>query len=98
VIRLDQEENRLIIGSKSELAAKECTVTDINWIGTEPPKKAMSVQTRIRYRHQEAESILRPLDPNTVTVHFSQAQYAITPGQAAVFYQGERVLGSGWIS
>jgi len=98
VIRLDQEENRLIIGSKSELAATECTVTDINWIGTEPPEKAMSVQTRIRYRHQEAESILKPLDPYTVTVHFSQAQYAITPGQAAVFYQGKRVLGSGWIS
>jgi tRNA-specific 2-thiouridylase len=97
VIRLDQEENRLIIGSKSELAATECTVTDINWIGTEHPKKAMSVQTRIRYRHQEAESILKPLDPYTVTVHFSQAQYAITPGQAAVFYQGEQVLGSGWI-
>ncbi len=97
VIRLDQDENRLIIGSKSELAATECTVTDINWIGTEPPEKAMSVQTRIRYRHQEAESILKPLDPYTVTVHFSQAQYAITPGQAAVFYQGERVLGSGWI-
>jgi tRNA-specific 2-thiouridylase len=97
VIHLDQEENRLIIGSKSELAATECTVTDINWIGTEPPEKAMSVQTRIRYRHQEAESILKPLDPYTVTVHFSQAQYAITPGQAAVFYQGEHVLGSGWI-
>jgi tRNA-specific 2-thiouridylase len=98
VVRVDQEQNQLVIGSKSELAATECMVTDINWIGAEPPDKPISAQTRIRYRHQEAESILRPLDPNTVTVHFSQAQYAITPGQAAVFYQGERVLGSGWIS
>jgi len=97
VIHLDQEKNRLIIGPKSELAAKECTVTDVNWIGAESPEKAISARTRIRYRHQEAESILRPLDPHTVVVRFSQDQYAITPGQAAVFYQGERVLGSGWI-
>jgi tRNA-specific 2-thiouridylase len=97
VIHLDQEKNRLIIGPKSELEAKECTVTDVNWIGAESPDKTISARTRIRYRHREAESVLRPLDPRTVLVRFSQAQYAITPGQAAVFYQGERVLGSGWI-
>jgi tRNA-specific 2-thiouridylase len=98
VIRLDQQRNRLIIGAKSDLAATECTVTDINWIGTEPPDRPISAHTRIRYRHQEAESILSPLDPHTVMVRFFQAQHAITPGQAAVFYQGQRVLGSGWIA
>ena len=98
VIRLDKEQNRLVIGFKSELAATECMVTRINWIETEPPDKPISVQTRIRYRHREAESILTPVDRYTATVRFSKAQYAITPGQAAVFYQGERVLGGGWIS
>ena len=98
VIRLDKKENRLVIGSKSELAATECTVTHINWIESEPPDKPISVQTRIRYRHREAESILIPLDRYTATVRFSNAQYAITPGQAAVFYQGERVIGGGWIA
>jgi tRNA-specific 2-thiouridylase len=98
VIRLDSQQNRLVIGSKSELAATECVVTHINWIETEPPDKRISVHTRIRYRHQEAESILTPLDRYTATVRFSKAQYAITPGQAAVFYQGERVLGGGWIA
>ena len=73
-------------------------MTHINWIETVPPEKQISVQTRIRYRHQEAESVLTPLDPHTAMVRFSKTQYAITPGQAAVFYQGEQVLGGGWIS
>ena len=98
VIRIDKEQNRLVIGSKSELASTECTVIQINWIQTEPPDKPISVQTRIRYRHREAESILTPLDRYTARVRFSKAQCAITPGQAAVFYQGERVLGGGWIA
>jgi len=66
-------------------------------IGIEPPDKPISVNTRIRYRHQEAGSTLTPLDDRSATVRFSESQYAITPGQAAVFYQGERVLGGGWI-
>jgi tRNA-specific 2-thiouridylase len=97
VLRLDQGKNQLVIGAKSELAATECLVTKINWIGIEPSEKSISVQTRIRYRHKEAESILTPLDDDSATVRFSEPQYAITPGQAAVFYQGERVLGGGWI-
>jgi tRNA-specific 2-thiouridylase len=97
VLRIDQEQNQLVIGSKSELATTECLVTQINWIRIELPDKPISVQTRIRYRHQEAESTLTPLDDESAKVHFSEPQYAITPGQAAVFYQGERVLGGGWI-
>jgi tRNA-specific 2-thiouridylase len=97
VLRLDQEKNRLIVGFKSELAATQCLVKQINWIGMESPDKPISVQTRIRYRHREAESILTPLDRNTAKICFSEAQYAITPGQTAVFYDGERVLGGGWI-
>ncbi len=98
VIRLEREQNRLVIGSKSDLAATECMVSDINWIAAEPPDKAVSVKTRIRYRHQEAESILTPVGLHTAKIRFSRAQYAVTPGQAAVFYQGERVLGGGWIA
>lgn len=98
VIRLEREQNRLVIGSKSELAATECMVSDINWIETEPPDKPVSVKTRIRYRHQEAESILTPHDRYTAKVCFSRTQYAITPGQGAVFYDGNRVLGGGWIA
>lgn len=98
VIRLDKEENRLVIGFKSELAATECLVNRINWIEIEPPVEPILVQTRIRYRHREAESLLTPLGRDRAIVHFSKAQCAVTPGQAAVFYQDERVLGGGWIA
>ena len=97
VLRLDQERNRLVIGSKPELTATECLVREINWIGFEPPDKPVTVHTRIRYRHQEAKSILTPLSGRSAMIRFSTPQYAITPGQAAVFYRGERVLGGGWI-
>lgn len=98
VIRLDKDENRLVVGRKAELAVKELLVTDINWIEGNPPGRPISARTRIRYRHKEAESIVRPVDPHTATVEFSKAEYAVTPGQAAVFYDGERVLGGGWIA
>ena len=97
VLRLDQERNRLVIGSKSELAVTECLVKEINWIGFEPPARPVSVNTRIRYRHQEAESTLTPLNGHAAMIRFSKPQYAITPGQAAVFYKDQRVLGGGWI-
>ncbi len=97
VIGLDIAGNRLIVGTKSEAKSRECTVININWIGAESPKKPISAQTRIRYQHCEAESVITPLDHCTAKVIFSKAQQAITPGQAAVFYQEERVLGGGWI-
>lgn len=98
VIRLDHEHNSLVIGLKSETSARECLVTHINWIEGESPEKSMSVSTRIRYRHKEAESTLTPVDGHTARICFSQPQEAITPGQGAVFYQDERVLGGGWIA
>jgi tRNA-specific 2-thiouridylase len=97
VIRLDKKQNQLVIGSASELAASECLVADINWIGMNPPDKALSVKTRIRYRHQESDSLLTPASPHEARISFLRPQCAITPGQAAVFYQGDRVLGGGWI-
>ena len=98
VIRIDSSHNRLVVGSKPELAAQQCTVTHINWIDTEMPNRPISVKTRVRYRHQEADSTLTPLGDSRAVVDFSRPQYAITPGQAAVFYEGDRVLGGGWIA
>jgi tRNA-specific 2-thiouridylase len=98
VLRLDTEGNRLIIGTKRDLAATELTVMDINWIGMDPPEEPLGVGTRIRYRHKEAPSILHPIDAKTAKIVFYEPQSAITPGQAAVFYDAERVLGGGWIA
>ena len=98
VIRLDMSGNRLVIGFRDELAATECEVKSINWTTIRTPDEPISARTRIRYRHKEADSIITPAGRKTAIVRFSEPQYAITPGQAAVFYQGDRVLGGGWIA
>jgi tRNA-specific 2-thiouridylase len=96
VLRLDSGRNCLVVGAKKDLLASECTVKDINWIQP-PPTAPIEVRTRVRYRSQEVISTLFPLSDHTATVRFKTPLSAITPGQAAVFYQGDEVLGGGWI-
>jgi tRNA-specific 2-thiouridylase len=98
VLRLDTPKNTLVIGTKEELATAECIVSHVNWISIDPPKTPLYAKTRIRYRHKEVVSVLTPVGPHEVRVSFATPQHAVTPGQAAVFYQGNRVIGGGWIS
>ncbi len=97
VIRIDTAENRLVVGPKQAVYAQTCNVLDIQWIQEAPPNN-IHVDTRIRYRHQAAPSRLTLLKKDQVQVHFETPQSAITPGQAAVFYIGDEVLGGGWIA
>jgi tRNA-specific 2-thiouridylase len=97
VISIDPPKNALVVGPKSALKSHQCTVVDVNWIGIDPPSHPLLVKTRLRYRHREAASVLTPIDNGRVSVVFSGAQEAVSPGQAAVFYRGESVLGGGWI-
>jgi len=97
VIRLDIERNLLTVGAKKDLLSSECNVVEINWIG-EAPSLPLDVHTRIRYRSKEAASMILPQDKSTAIVRFKKPQTAITPGQCAVFYQGDEILGGGWIS
>ena len=60
--------------------------------------KSIEAACRIRYRHQEAPSLITMLEDGSVRVDFHEPQSGVTPGQAAVFYDGDRVLGGGWIS
>jgi len=97
VVALDRETNRLIVGDDSELRSSVCEVRDVNWIPFEPPATPVRASVRIRNRHEPAEAEITPLGDASARVAFQQPQRAITPGQAAVFYSGERVLGGGWI-
>ena len=97
VIRLDTERNRLTVGTKKDLMSSECKVVEINWIGKEPTTP-MEVHTRIRYRSKEAASMVFPQAKSTAMVRFKIPQSAVTPGQGAVFYQDDEILGGGWIS
>ena len=98
VLRLERDTNRLVVGTKTELATGQITVSDINWIGGHAPQESLHVKTRIRYRHKEAPSFVTPLSETKATVLFTKPQNAVAPGQAAVFYDGEHVLGGGWIT
>ncbi len=96
VLRLDTARNVLVVGFKEDLLSDRCRVTGINWING-PPDGPVDVQTRIRYRHAAAPSAAEPLDDRTAAVRFHVPQEAVTPGQGAVFYYGDVVLGGGWI-
>jgi len=97
VIRLDTARNRLIVGAKKDLLLSQCKVADINWIGQEPAS-LMEIHTRVRYRSKEVASTVLPQDKHSAIVRFKNPLSAITPGQGAVFYRGDEILGGGWIS
>ncbi len=97
VVEIDRAANRLIVGSDDELARDTCDVSDVNWIAVERLEQPARVMVKIRHRHEPSAAALEPLDAATARVRFDGPQRAITPGQAAVFYSGERVLGGGWI-
>ena len=97
VVSIDSEKNRLVVGFKKDLEVSECKVVNINWINQEPGFP-IKVYTRVRYRHKAAPSMLFPVDSHTAIVRFENPQSAVTPGQCAVFYQDDEVLGGGWIN
>jgi len=96
VVGMDRKQNRLKVGFKKDLFASEFKTVNINWIH-QKPDLPVKVHTRVRYRHQAAASTLIPVDAHTAVVRFETPQLAITPGQCAVFYKDDEVLGGGWI-
>jgi tRNA-specific 2-thiouridylase len=97
VVTLDAESNRVIVGEDTDLHRRTCEVRNVNWITMEqigPPLRAM---VKIRNKHAPAPATIEAAGETSVHVHFDVPQRAITPGQAAVFYSGECVLGGGWI-
>lgn len=96
VVRLDTARNTLVVGGKQDLLTRSCLVTDINWIA-EPPAGSLQVEARIRYRHEPVPARVIVREPTRAEVVFETPQPAVTPGQGAVFYNGNEVLGGGWI-
>src|ERR1700689_2060206 len=97
VVALDRQQNRLIVGEGRELRRSTCEVRDVNWIPCVVPQAPVQAMVRIRNRHEPAAAEITPLDATTARVKFREPQRAVTPGQAAVFYAAEKVLGGGWI-
>ena len=91
---IDAAHNRLILGKEEELRQAGCTVRALHWLSGQEPEIPWRGLVQIRSRHQAAPAELRPADHSTASLHFEQPQRAFTPGQFAVFYEEDRVLGS----
>ena len=96
VLRLNVNNNSLVVGSQNQLLSRRLIARKLSWVAGTPPKKPGSITARIRYRSPEAPIALS-LNAETAEVEFYEPQSAITPGQAIVFYQGDAVLGGGII-
>jgi len=96
VTRLEPETNTLVVGSDEGLWRRELAVAELNWLVDEPAA-AFRAAVRIRSRHEPAAALISPAGGSAWRVLFDEPQRAITPGQAAVFYDGDTVLGGGWI-
>lgn len=96
VVAIDAATRRVVVGEKENLGAAELIAGSCTW-SIERPHQELAAACRIRYRHREAPALLQPLDDGRVKVRFSEPQTGITPGQAAVFFQDDLVIGGGWI-
>ena len=96
MIKIDAAKNQVVLGSLRDSYGKEFVVTQPNFI-LRPIKKRVVCKVKIRYNHKEAEAEIIPQGRN-LSVRFRQGQFAITPGQSAVFYDGNIVIGGGIIN
>ena len=96
VLRVDAEKKEVVVGGKDELYSEGLSVGHVNWI-VPPPAAPVEAACKIRYRHHPVPCRIVPLPDNRAEVRFFDREKSVTPGQAAVFYDGEEVLGGGWI-
>ncbi|MDR4505944.1 MAG: tRNA 2-thiouridine(34) synthase MnmA [Candidatus Scalindua sp.] len=97
VVDIDPVQNVITIGTAEELFKDTFTVCDVNWIMFESLDTELRAAVKIRYQNNESPAILYPLGQNRVKVVFDTPQRAIAPGQAAVFYDRDLIVGGGWI-
>jgi tRNA-specific 2-thiouridylase len=95
VIGIEAEQNTVIAGTREQTYGRELIAGGLNWIAIPAPERPLKVKAKIRSRHTEAEATVTPRGDNTVHVAFAEPQAAITPGQAIVFYDGDKVMGGG---
>ena len=97
VLNIDPASHRVTVGADEELATSTLRARDLNWISIPSLSSSMRVRIKIRHRHEPAWATLSPAGPHEVVATFDEPQRAVTPGQSAVFYDGDEVVGGGWI-
>ena len=98
VVAMDQPNNRLIVGERADLMGASLIAERVNWVSVPPLREPLRVAAKIRSRHEPAAAWVAPGTDGTVRVTFDEPQQAITPGQAVVFFDGDLLLGGGWIT
>lgn len=100
VTQIERARNRVIVGDEEDLACEEFNVRGVNWTSSETPADSVRARVKVRYRHEPAAATIFSLDGERARIQFDEPQRAVTPGQAAIFYDletAEEVLGGGWI-
>jgi tRNA-uridine 2-sulfurtransferase len=97
VIQIDSASHRVTVGKEPELARMSMLARQLNWISVPRLDSRMRVKIKIRHRHEPAWGTIEMEDGDTVRITFDEPARAVTPGQAAVFYDGDEVVGGGWI-
>jgi tRNA-specific 2-thiouridylase len=97
VLKIAAETSMVTVGPRESLDRTTLTASGVNWISVDPPATWLHVSAQIRHRHHPAAGRVRALPGGRAELAFDTAQQAITPGQAVVFYDGDVVVGGGWI-
>ena len=97
VLNIDPASHRVTVGADAELATRSLRANRLNWISIPELVAPMRVRAKIRHRHEPAWAMLEPAGEDQVIATFDEPQRAVTPGQSAVFYDGDEVVGGGWI-
>lgn len=97
VVHIDAQENRIVVGSEKDTYSTGFLADELNYISGTPPQELLEVEVKIRYRTPAVPAVLYPPEAGSARIVFKESQKAVTPGQSAVFYLGEEVLGGGKI-
>ena len=97
VLKIHPDSHRVEVGPDDQLLSTKLTANRLNWVSIPEPTEPIRVTIKIRHRHEPAPATLNVTGPDTIEAIFDDPQRAITPGQSAVFYQGDEVAGGGWI-
>ncbi len=97
VVSLDAATNAVTVGPRAALDRTTLTASGVNWIAGSAPASGTRVTAQIRHRHTPAPATVCPIEDDRVSVEFDDAQAAVAPGQALVMYDGDEVVGGGWI-
>jgi tRNA-uridine 2-sulfurtransferase len=97
VVQIERAKNQIIVGEADELESIEFITKGVNWVAFDTPCEPVRADVKVRYRHDPAPATIYALPDSRARIVFDERQRAITPGQATIFYDGDEVVGGGWI-